>query len=449
MRNGHRPRHVVAWLIAAVAGTALAGTAAAQPPQPQLSLCVPQDLPCLTNSECCSGLVCRSHVCLPSTPTCQGEGAVCTASSQCCGSRVCYNLFCRTAVGAGDACGPEVPCTSGLVCAFPQYVCRHQPPQFGEPCSAIVPCASGLACTTLTTFVCVHSPAREGEHCDATAPCGDGLFCQAGTQECVRFKTIGEGCSVVNPCMSGLVCQPCFVDGCNAPFQCFPDANQGPLTDAQCRTFYDSALSQAAKQAQVTMTYGGGTGLAGGVAASTEIGAAYGEDGRYGCYLTDCGGIDTNAAVSAFVSVGFYDSFDDVSGASFSIVETAGGEVAAYSTSQIFSYIGGPLIGTEDQLSLGASVSPVDAGVYQCHTILSTVVNPGGVPTPTPSPSACAGDCQGGGQVTISDVLTLVNIVLGNAQPSACPDGIPSGSQPDVALILQAVNNALNACSAF
>jgi hypothetical protein len=65
-------------------------------------------------------------------------------------------------------------------------------------------------------------------------------------------------------------------------------------------------------------------------------------------------------------------------------------------------------------------------------------------PTPTPTP-VLAGDCSGSGKVTITDILTLVNIVLGSQPPSACAHGIPAGSQVDVALIIQAVNNALNA----
>jgi hypothetical protein len=439
------PRHRAGRLIAVVTGVLLAQAAAAQSRRPQLSLCVPQDLPCLTSSNCCSGLTCQGGLC---RPPCEGEGGLCTASSQCCGNRVCFNLFCRTPVGAGDACGPGVPCDSGLACAFPQYVCEHQPPQLGEPCSALVPCAAGLACTTLTSFECVHSPALEGEGCDAAAPCADGLFCQVGTQTCVRKKTIGEGCSVFNPCMADLVCQPCFVQGCTDPFECFPNPDNGPFTDAQCRTFYSPALSTTAANAHVTMTYGGGTGVGAAVAASTEIGVAYGQNGRYGCYVTDCAGIDTNATVSGFVALGFFNTFDDLSGSAFAVVETAG-EGVSFSTSQIFPYVGGPLVGTEDDLSVEASALPISAGTYQCQTVLSAVMNPGGGgPTPTPAPSVCAGDCHGTGQVTVSDVITAVNIVLGNADPAACAAGVPAGAELDVALIVQAVNNALNGCPA-
>jgi len=58
----------------------------------------------------------------------------------------------------------------------------------------------------------------------------------------------------------------------------------------------------------------------------------------------------------------------------------------------------------------------------------------------------CVGDCNGDGQVTVNEILTMVNIALGNADATACPNGIPSGAQVDVALILTAVNHALNGC---
>jgi hypothetical protein len=64
-------------------------------------------------------------------------------------------------------------------------------------------------------------------------------------------------------------------------------------------------------------------------------------------------------------------------------------------------------------------------------------------PSPTPPPSACVGDCGGTQTVAINDLITLVNIALGNAQPSACAHGVPSGADVTIALIIQAVNNAL------
>jgi cysteine-rich repeat protein len=58
----------------------------------------------------------------------------------------------------------------------------------------------------------------------------------------------------------------------------------------------------------------------------------------------------------------------------------------------------------------------------------------------------CVGNCDGGGAVTVNEVIALVNIALGNAAPSACPNGLPGVADVTVAVIIQAVNNALNGC---
>ena len=58
----------------------------------------------------------------------------------------------------------------------------------------------------------------------------------------------------------------------------------------------------------------------------------------------------------------------------------------------------------------------------------------------------CAGDCDATDTVAINNIVTLVNIVLGNAPSSMCSHGIPSGADVDVALIIRAVTNALNGC---
>jgi predicted outer membrane repeat protein len=69
---------------------------------------------------------------------------------------------------------------------------------------------------------------------------------------------------------------------------------------------------------------------------------------------------------------------------------------------------------------------------------------PTDTPTSTPTPSLCTGDCNDNGTVTVDEILTMVNIALGNG--GSCPNGIPSGEEMNVAMILTAVNNALNGC---
>lgn len=59
---------------------------------------------------------------------------------------------------------------------------------------------------------------------------------------------------------------------------------------------------------------------------------------------------------------------------------------------------------------------------------------------------SCAGDCNGSADVTVDELITLVNIALGNEQPSVCPN-VPSGSKVGITLIIHAVNNALTGCA--
>jgi matrixin len=84
---------------------------------------------------------------------------------------------------------------------------------------------------------------------------------------------------------------------------------------------------------------------------------------------------------------------------------------------------------------------------------LDITVNPPGVPTHTPLPTAtpvpgaCAGDCNGNGVVSIDEILKGVNIAL-SAQPvSLCPsfDANHSGTVT-VDELLKAVHAALNGC---
>ena len=62
--------------------------------------------------------------------------------------------------------------------------------------------------------------------------------------------------------------------------------------------------------------------------------------------------------------------------------------------------------------------------------------------------SGCAGDCNGDGEVTINELITGVNIALGNDSVSSCP-AVDTNGDGEVAVneLIQAVNSALNGCS--
>jgi cytochrome c553 len=64
-----------------------------------------------------------------------------------------------------------------------------------------------------------------------------------------------------------------------------------------------------------------------------------------------------------------------------------------------------------------------------------------------PACQVCVGNCNGSGPVTIDEIITMVNIALGNADVSSCGAGDANGDHRiTVDEILKAVNNALNGC---
>jgi hypothetical protein len=158
---------------------------------------------------------------------------------------------------------------------------------------------------------------------------------------------------------------------------CFPRGEPTLYDDQTCLGFHSPALGRAAIDAGITMSYGFGSALAAGVAGSYQMGTVYGQDGSYGCFLSTCVGAIIDVQIGSFVCVGFYTSYADFDGPGIAIVEEAG-EGLAFSTSQVLGP-SGALVGTEDCLSIQASLAPITAGVFDCDT----VVNAPSVSTPT------------------------------------------------------------------
>jgi hypothetical protein len=70
-------------------------------------------------------------------------------------------------------------------------------------------------------------------------------------------------------------------------------------------------------------------------------------------------------------------------------------------------------------------------------------------PTPTPTPTPCIGACHGGATVTVTDLLTMVNIALGAASVSTCDAGDANRDGGiTIVEIVAAVNSALYGCGA-
>ena len=75
-------------------------------------------------------------------------------------------------------------------------------------------------------------------------------------------------------------------------------------------------------------------------------------------------------------------------------------------------------------------------------------VPPTATPTPTPPEIECLGDCDGDGEVDVTELIVIVNITLGTADNSACPN--PElhlcGVLLDITCMIRAIGNALHGC---
>jgi hypothetical protein len=95
----------------------------------------------------------------------------------------------------------------------------------------------------------------------------------------------------------------------------------------------------------------------------------------------------------------------------------------------------------------GATPLPIPTSTVTPTATLTPTPTPTSTPTPTPSPTPCVGGCHDGNVITVDELLTVVNIALGNAPVSACRAGDPNGDgQVTIDEILAAVRNALYGC---
>jgi len=110
-------------------------------------------------------------------------------------------------------------------------------------------------------------------------------------------------------------------------------------------------------------------------------------------------------------------------------------------------------IGTLGTCGEVATATPTDTALPATATptntagsATATATSAGASPTATTAAgSTCYGDCNGDGMVTVNELVTLVNIALGDQTASACPS-LPPDATVTIADLVLAVNNALNGC---
>lgn len=110
------------------------------------------------------------------------------------------------------------------------------------------------------------------------------------------------------------------------------------------------------------------------------------------------------------------------------------------------------LFGAGNSVDADTTVEGDEAAIT---TLMITVGSVAPTPTPSPSPAptatpdtiACAGDCNGDGQVTVNELVLSVNIALGSQPASACTAADSNGDgMVSINELIAAVTRALNGC---
>ncbi len=105
---------------------------------------------------------------------------------------------------------------------------------------------------------------------------------------------------------------------------------------------------------------------------------------------------------------------------------------------------GGTASAVGENVSLSVTIGEPNAGLAAGG---SYAVDGGFLSTPLASPNPCVGDCSGDGQVTVDELVAMINIALGESAVASCVAGDANGDgEITVDEILTAVSNTLNGC---
>jgi YVTN family beta-propeller protein len=181
----------------------------------------------------------------------------------------------------------------------------------------------------------------------------------------------------------------------------------------------------------------------------TPFGPAISADGRF-VYVPNCGEFCISDEPSQASSISVIDTTVNEVATTLQLPATSGPAAVAFTPDGAFAYVtyaAADTVAVVDTAKVFAD--PTHAVIKEIEVagprpaaiaIASLPMCIGGHPT-------CVGDCGVDRQVTVDEILAMVNIALGNADVSGCQAGdVNGGGEITVDEILTAVNNALNGC---
>jgi hypothetical protein len=202
------------------------------------------------------------------------------------------------------------------------------------------------------------------------------------------------------------------------PFEqkCYPEGGEGLFPAEFCLAIYSPTTHRAAIASGIGVAYGLASSLGAGVIGTTEIGGLYGADGSYGCFVTACVGGEPAAGITSAACVSLVDRYESFNGPGVSVVQSVGILEGVSVSSALHFDPGATLTGAADCIGFGAGVSlPLSVGVYQCETVVETLL--ARLTTTTPE---LAGDADGSGTVTALDALIALKLAIGSLD-RRCP----------------------------
>lgn len=217
----------------------------------------------------------------------------------------CISGRCKSPGGVGATCDSLVAssCADDLVCELGR--CQHAEPVLGEKCDqAFNPCATqhphlkdvggkpqalNLTCDGPIGNAFCGLPKKFDEKCTGLGQgsCGGGLVCTAVASE-LDIDLDPPASAIGIEITGGKIEQRCRYEG----------GISNIFDDNLCNSFYDVATAQRiAGQTTTSLAYAYGTAITAGIgiAGSQETGVVYGPNGEFGCYRTNCTGIQFSA----------------------------------------------------------------------------------------------------------------------------------------------------------
>lgn len=173
-------------------------------------------------------------------------------------------------------------------------------------------------------------------------------------------------------------------------------------------------------------------------------------DGRF-AYVANCGESCLSGDEPSSVStVSVIDTATNTLAATITLPPTSGPTGVAITPDGALAYV------PEGWSNSVAVIDTAKAVADSAHAVITNIAvagpRPEGItiaslPMCVDGHPTCVGDCGVDRQVTVDEILTMVNIALGNAQVSACEAGDANhDNQITVDEILTAVNSALSGC---